>query len=283
MGGQAAQKVRKAVFPVAGFGTRFLPATKSMPKELMPVVDRPLIQYAAEEAVRAGIDTLIFVTGRHKRAIEDHFDSNPELEAALRAKGRHGEADMVKNILPEGVECVFVRQPEQLGLGHAVLCAERVVGEEPFAVLLADDFIKAQGVGVTADLVRAYGASGRSQLSVMRVAGEAISSYGVVVPGEAAGSVAGLVEKPKFADAPSDLASIGRYVLTPDIFDLLRVQGAGAAGEIQLADAIDWQARDGAVEAVTLNGKRFDCGSVAGYLESIGAEVEARRPAHCNH
>jgi len=276
MGGQAAQKVRKAVFPVAGFGTRFLPATKSMPKELMLVVDRPLIQYAAEEAVRAGIDTLIFVTGRHKRAIEDHFDSNPELDAALRAKGRHAEADMVKNILPEGVECVFVRQPEQLGLGHAVLCAERVVGDEPFAVLLADDFIKAVGDGVTSDLVRAYGASGRSQLSVMRVAGEAISSYGVVVPGEAAGSVAGLVEKPKFADAPSDLASIGRYVLTPDIFDLLRVQGAGAAGEIQLADAIDWQARDGAVEAVTLNGKRLDCGSVAGYLEAIGAEVGAR-------
>ena len=276
MVGQAVKKVRKAVFPVAGFGTRFLPATKSMPKELMPVVDRPLIQYAAEEAVRAGIDTLIFVTGRHKRAIEDHFDSNPELEAALRAKGRHGEADMVKNILPEGVECVFVRQPEQLGLGHAVLCAERVVGDEPFAVLLADDFIKAEGVGVTSELVRAYGASGRSQLSVVRVAGEAISSYGVVVPGAAAGSVAGLVEKPKFADAPSDLASIGRYVLTPDIFDVLRSLGAGPGGEIQLADAIDRQARYGAVEAVTLNGQRFDCGSVAGYLEAIGAEVGAR-------
>ena len=268
--------VRKAVFPVAGFGTRFLPATKSMPKELMPVVDKPLIQYAAEEAVRAGIDTLIFVTGRHKRAIEDHFDSNPELEAALRAKGRHAEADMVRNILPAGVECVFVRQPEQRGLGHAVLCAERVVGDEPFAVLLADDFIKAEGAGITADLVRAYVASGKSQLSVMRVGGEAISSYGVVVPGEVAGSVAGLVEKPKFADAPSDLASIGRYVLTPDIFDVLRGQGAGTGGEIQLSDAIDRQARDGAVEAVTLDGQRFDCGSVAGYLEAIGEEVKAR-------
>ena len=268
--------VRKAVFPVAGFGTRFLPATKSMPKELMPVVDKPLIQYAAEEAARAGIDTLIFVTGRHKRAIEDHFDSNPELEAALRAKGRHAEADMVRNILPEGVECVFVRQPEQRGLGDAVLCAERVVGGEPFAVLLADDFIAAEGRGVTADLVRAYEASGQSQLSVMRVAGEAISRYGVVVPGGWGGEVAGLVEKPKFEDAPSDLASIGRYVLTPDIFDILRGQAAGAGGEIQLADAIDTQARAGAVGAVELEGRRFDCGSVRGYLDAILAVADRR-------
>lgn len=268
--------VRKAVFPVAGFGTRFLPATKSMPKELMPIVDKPLIQYAAEEAVRAGIDTLIFVTGRHKRAIEDHFDSNPELEAALRAKGRHAEADMVRNILPEDVECVFVRQPEQRGLGHAVLCAERVVGGEPFAVLLADDFIAAEGRGVTADLVRAYEASGQSQLSVMRVAGEAVSRYGVVVPGARDGEVAGLVEKPKFEDAPSDLASIGRYVLTPDIFDILRGQAAGSGGEIQLADAIDTQARAGAVGAVELEGRRFDCGSVRGYLDAILSVADRR-------
>jgi UTP--glucose-1-phosphate uridylyltransferase len=269
-------RVRKAVFPVAGFGTRFLPATKSMPKELMPVVDKPLIQYAAEEAVCAGIDTLIFVTGRHKRAIEDHFDGNPELEGALRAKGRHAEADMVRNILPEGVECVFVRQPEQLGLGHAVLCAERVVGGEPFAVLLADDFIVAEGAGVTAELVRAYEASGQSQLSVMRVEGEAISRYGVVVPRGQGGEVAGLVEKPKFEDAPSDLASIGRYVLTPDIFDILRGQAAGAGGEIQLADAIDTQARGGTVRAVELVGRRFDCGSVRGYLEAILSVADRR-------
>jgi UTP--glucose-1-phosphate uridylyltransferase len=148
------KKVRKAVFPVAGFGTRFLPATKAMPKELLPIVDKPLIQYAAEEAIKAGIDTLIFVTGRHKRAIEDHFDSNPELEFALRAKGKDEQADMVHNILPQGVECIFVRQPEQLGLGPAVLCAERAVGPEPFAVLLADDFLTFDGDGVTADLVR---------------------------------------------------------------------------------------------------------------------------------
>lgn len=217
---------------MAGFGTRFLPATKSMPKELMPLVDKPLIQYAAEEAVRAGIDTLIFVTGRHKRAIEDHFDSNPELEAALRAKGKYEQADMVRNILPEGLECVFVRQPEQLGLGHAVLCAERVVGDEPFAVLLADDFIVAEGEGVTADLVRAFEATGKSQLSVMKVEGQDIAKYGVIVPGENKGDVLGLIEKPKYEDAPSDLASIGRYVLTPDLFEILRGQEPGAGGEI---------------------------------------------------
>lgn len=259
---------------MAGFGTRFLPATKSMPKELMPVVDKPLIQYAAEEAVRAGIDTLIFVTGRHKRAIEDHFDSNPELEAALRAKGKHEQADMVRNILPTNVECVFVRQPEQLGLGHAVLCAERVVGDEPFAVLLADDFIVANGVGVTGDLVRAFEATGKSQLSVMQVEGEDISKYGVVVPGEDKGSVLGLIEKPKFEDAPSDLASIGRYVLEPDVFEILRGQEPGAGGEIQLADTINEMAKTGRVAATVIGGQRFDCGSVRGYLDAILAMAE---------
>ena len=254
---------------MAGFGTRFLPATKSMPKELMPVVDKPLIQYAAEEAVRAGIDTLIFVTGRHKRAIEDHFDSNPELEAALRAKGKHEQADMVRNILPEGVECVFVRQPEQLGLGHAVLCAERVVGNEPFAVLLADDFIVTEGAGVTADLVRAFEATGKSQLSVMKVEGEEIAKYGVVVPGEGEGAVLELVEKPKYEDAPSDLASIGRYVLTPDVFAILRQQEPGTGGEIQLADAICTMAVWGKVASVALDGRRFDCGSVEGYVDAV--------------
>jgi len=265
-------RLRKAVFPVAGFGTRFLPATKAMPKELLPIVDKPLIQYAAEEAIAAGIDTLIFVTGRNKRAIEDHFDNNQELEMALRAKGKHEQADMVKNILPEGIECIFVRQAEQLGLGHAVLCAERVVGDEPFAVLLADDFLTiGEGGGVTSDLVRAFGATGRTQLSVMEVDGPDISKYGVVVPGSVPGSVAGLVEKPFAEDAPSNMACIGRYVLTPDIFDILRTQPAGAGGEVQLADAINGQAANGAVEAVTLRGRRFDCGSVQGYLDAIMA------------
>ena len=265
------KKVRKAIFPVAGFGTRFLPATKSMPKELLPIVDKPLIQYAAEEAVRAGIDTLIFVTGRHKRAIEDHFDSNPELEAALWAKGKYDQAEMVRSILPEGVECVFVRQAEQLGLGHAVLCAERVVGDEPFAILLADDFILSDGPGVTSDLVRAFEESGKSHLSVMQVTGEDIAKYGVVVPGPDDGSVLGLIEKPKFEDAPSDLASIGRYVLTPNIFEILRRQEPGAGGEIQLADAINEMASNADVALTILDGWRFDCGSVQGYLDGIFA------------
>ena len=263
------RKVRKAVFPAAGFGTRFLPATKAMPKELLPIVDKPLIQYAAEEAIAAGIDTLIFVTGRNKRAIEDHFDNNQELEAALRAKCKHEQADMVKNILPDGVECIFVRQSEQLGLGHAVLCAERAVGDEPFAVILADDFLIGEGPGATAELVKAFELSRRTQLSVMKVDGPNISKYGVVVPGSTMGSVRGLVEKPRMEDAPSNLASIGRYVLTPDIFDILRSQPPGAGGEIQLADAINTQAIKGAVEAVVLRGRRFDCGSVQGYLDAI--------------
>lgn len=269
--------IRKAVFPVAGFGTRFLPATKAMPKELLPIIDKPLIQYAAEEAIAAGIDTLIFVTGRNKRAIEDHFDSNQELEAALRLKGKDAQADMVRNILPEGVQCIFVRQPEQLGLGHAVLCAERCVGGEPFAVLLADDFLTYDGAGPTADLVKAYDNSGCTQLSVMEVNGPDISKYGVIVPGEGARNVAGLVEKPAFDLAPSNLASIGRYVLTPDIFDILRSQAPGAGGEIQLADAINTQALAGSVEALLLNGRRFDCGAVRGYLDAILSVADRRQ------
>ena len=268
--------IRKAVFPVAGFGTRFLPATKAMPKELLPIVDKPLIQYAAEEAIAAGIDTLIFVTGRNKRAIEDHFDNNQELEMALRVKGKYDQAEMVKNILPAGVECIFVRQPEQLGLGHAVLCAERVVGDDPFAVLLADDFLTYEGDGIVSDLVSAYELSGKTQLSVMEVDGPDISKYGVVVPNGGSDFVAGLVEKPDANKAPSNLASIGRYVLTPDIFDILRTQPVGAGGEVQLADAINTQATKGAVQSVNLNGLRFDCGSVEGYLDAI-MHVAGRR------
>lgn len=262
-------KIKKAVFPVAGFGTRFLPATKAMPKELLPIVDKPLIQYAAEEAVRAGIDTLIFVTGRNKRAIEDHFDSNHELEAALRLKGKNKQADMISNILPKGVECIFVRQSEQLGLGHAVLCAERVVGGEPFAVLLADDFLTFDHDGVTADLVRAYESSAKSQLSTMTVKGPDISNYGVLVPIGETNKISGLIEKPKYEDAPSELASIGRYVLSPDIFKVLKDLKPGRNGEIQLADAINILAKRDQVEAVKLLGNRFDCGSVRGYISAI--------------
>ena len=265
--------VRKAVFPVAGFGTRFLPATKAMPKELLPIIDKPLIQYAAEEAILAGIETLIFVTGRNKRAIEDHFDANLELETALRAKGKHEQADMVHNILPSGVECIFVRQADQLGLGHAILCAERVVGTEPFAVLLADDFLTQQSASITSnvtnDLKNAFETSGKTQLSVMQVLGPDISRYGVVVQGYPQGAVAGIVEKPNFEEAPSDMASIGRYILTPDIFDVLRDLPAGSGGEIQLADAINIQAKRGKVNSVPSTALRFDCGSVDGFVAAI--------------
>lgn len=270
------QKITKAVFPVAGFGTRFLPATKAMPKELIPIINKPLIQYAAEEAIAAGIDTLIFVTGRNKRSIEDHFDSNNELEAALRAGGKEEQADMVRNILPPGVECIFVRQPEQLGLGHAVLCAERVVGNDTFAVLLADDFLTDYLPGVTADLISAYELNGKSQLSVMKVEGPDISKYGVIVPDADGTGIIGLSEKPNIADAPSNLASIGRYVLTPDIFQILRGVPKDTGGEIQLADAINIQASRGAVDTVKLNGKRFDCGSVNGFIEATNFEFKKR-------
>jgi UTP--glucose-1-phosphate uridylyltransferase len=263
------KKIKKAVLPVAGFGTRFLPATKAMPKELLPIIDKPLIQYAVEEAILAGVDTLIFVTGRNKRAIEDHFDSNFELETALRKKGKDIQADMVRNIIPPNVECIFVRQSEQLGLGHAVLCAERVVGNEPFAVLLADDFITLHKRGVTADLINAFNLSQKNQLSVMEVLREDISKYGVIIPKNDNMSVAGLVEKPSVDDAPSNIASIGRYILKPEIFDILHSQTPGAGGEIQLSDAINLMAIQNDVESVLLKGKRFDCGSVRGYLDAI--------------
>ena len=270
-------KIKKAVFPVAGFGTRFLPATKAMPKELLPIVDKPLIQYAAEEAIAAGIDTLIFVTGRNKRAIEDHFDANNELETMLRVKGKDAQADMVRNIIPAGVECIFVRQAEQLGLGHAVLCAERAVGNDPFAVLLADDFLTDYEPGVTADLAQAFASSGKSQLSVMEVDGPDISKYGVVLLNGSGAGIAGLVEKPDADHAPSNLASIGRYVLTPDIFETLRGLSAGSGGEIQLADAINIHAQQGSVETLRLNGLRFDCGSLLGFMEASNHKFRERQ------
>ena len=267
--------IRKAVFPVAGFGTRFLPATKAMPKELLPIVDKPLIQYAAEEAIAAGIDTLIFVTGRNKRAIEDHFDANNELETMLRAgqrcAGRHGAQHHSRR---SGV--YICASGRTTGSGPRVLCAERAVGGDPFAVLLADDFLTAYEPGVTADLVQAFASSGKSQLSVMEVDGPDISKYGVVVPNGSGAGIVGLVEKPDASDAPSNLASIGRYVLTPDIFDTLRGLKAGSGGEIQLADAINIHAQQGSVETVRLNGRRFDCGSVDGFLQAMLHELRVR-------
>jgi UTP--glucose-1-phosphate uridylyltransferase len=270
------RKIKKAVFPVAGFGTRFLPATKAMPKELLPIVDKPLIQYAVEEAIVAGIDTLIFVTGRNKRAIEDHFDVNKELELALRSKGKNEQAEMVHNIIPPHVECIFVRQPEQLGLGHAVLCAERAVAGEPFAVLLADDFLTDYAPGVTADLIGAFEKTGNSQLSVMLVDEAYISQYGVIIPSSDGPGIQGVVEKPRQGEAPSNLASIGRYILTSDIFDTLRSLPAGSGGEIQLADALNLHAQDGLLNAIKLNGKRFDCGSVDGFMSASAHEYSKR-------
>jgi UTP--glucose-1-phosphate uridylyltransferase len=270
------EKIKKAVFPVAGLGTRFLPATKAMPKELLPIVDKPLIQYAVEEAIAAGIDTLIFITGRNKRAIEDHFDVNKELELALRSKGKNAQADMVRNIIPPHVECIFVRQAEQLGLGHAVLCAERAVAGDPFAILLADDFLTDYIPGATADLVGAFEKTGNSQISVMPVDEAYISQYGVVIPSADGHGVLGMVEKPRQDEAPSNLASIGRYILTPDIFDTLRTLPAGSGGEIQLADALNLHAQDGLLEAIELNGKRFDCGSVDGFMSASAYEYAKR-------
>ena len=270
------KKIKKAVFPVAGFGTRFLPATKAMPKELLPIVDKPLIQYAVEEAIAAGIDTLIFVTGRNKRAIEDHFDVNKELELALHSKGKNEQADMVRNIVPSHVECIFVRQAEQLGLGHAVLCAERAVAGEPFAVLLADDFLTDYAPGVTADLVDAFEKTGNSQLSVMPVDEAYISQYGVIIPSTDGHGVIGMVEKPRQDEAPSNQASIGRYILTPDIFDTLRTLPAGSGGEIQLSDALNLHAQDGLLEAIRLKGIRFDCGSIDGFMSASVHEYSKR-------
>ena len=270
------RKIKKAVFPVAGFGTRFLPATKAMPKELLPIVDKPLIQYAVEEAIVAGIDTLIFVTGRNKRAIEDHFDVNKELELALRSKGKNEQANMVRNIVPPQVECIFVRQAEQLGLGHAVLCAERAVAGDPFAVILADDFLTDYAPGVTADLVNAFEKTGKSQLSVMQVDEAYISQYGVIIPSSDGHGVLGVVEKPRQDEAPSNLASIGRYILSTDIFDLLRTLPAGSRGEIQLADALNLHAQSGLLEAIQLRGKRFDCGSVDGFMDASAHEYAKR-------
>jgi len=262
-------KLNIAVFPVAGYGTRFLPITKAMPKELLPVLDKPLIQHAVEEAVAAGIETLIFVTGRNKRAIEDHFDRNLELEASLISKNKLEAAKMVSNILPSNVECIFVRQPEQLGLGNAVLCAERVVGDNPFVVLLADDFLTKNKYNTSECLINAFMATGKSQLSAMEVDKSEVSKYGIISPSLNSNAVLSMVEKPKINEAPSNLASIGRYVLTPDIFSILRELKPGFGNEIQLTDAINVQARNNAVEFVHLASKRFDCGSLQGYLQAI--------------
>jgi UTP--glucose-1-phosphate uridylyltransferase len=263
-----AQRVRKAVFPVAGLGTRFLPATKAMPKEMLPVVDKPLIQYAVEEAAAAGIEQMIFVTGRNKRAIEDHFDRVPELERQLEITKKRDLLEALMSATPNGVSFVYVRQSEQLGLGHAVLCAEPVVGDEPFAVILADDLIDASP-GATAQLIETYNRTNASVLAVENVPKEDTSKYGIVATERLNSTeerVTGMVEKPDPAEAPSTLAVVGRYVLRPEIFAELATTGRGRGGEIQLTDAIARRVDRDEVVARRFTGKRFDCGSKLGFM-----------------
>ena len=274
--------VRKAVFPVAGLGTRFLPATKASPKEMLPVVDKPLIQYAVEEAYEAGIRDMVFVTGRSKRAIEDHFDTAYELENELENAGKREMLALVRSIAPDDMNCLFVRQPRSLGLGHAVLCAEPLVGNEPFAVILADDLMTGEpgGPGVMAQMTAAFAKQGRSLLAVQEVPLEHTKRYGIV-KGESAGGalirVDEIVEKPAPEKAPSRMGVAGRYVLTPRIFEEIRNQPQGVGGEIQLTDAIARLMQHETVYAYQYAGKRYDCGSKEGFLEAT-VELALQHP-----
>ncbi|TWG89242.1 UTP--glucose-1-phosphate uridylyltransferase [Cupriavidus gilardii J11] len=263
-------RVTKAVFPVAGLGTRFLPATKASPKEMLPVVDKPLIQYAVEEAMAAGITEMIFVTGRSKRAIEDHFDKAYELEVELEAKNKQALLEVVRSIKPSHVECFYVRQPEALGLGHAVLCAEKLVGDTPFAVMLADDLLDGQPP-VMKQMVDLYNHYHNSILGVEEISPEQSKSYGVVDGrewDEGVIKVAGIVEKPEPENAPSNLGVVGRYILTPRIFEHIRNLKPGAGGEFQLTDAIQSLLGQEQVLAYRYQGVRYDCGSKLGYLKA---------------
>jgi UTP--glucose-1-phosphate uridylyltransferase len=273
------KRLKKAVFPVAGLGSRFLPVTKASPKEMLPVVDKPLIQYAVEEAAAAGITDMIFVTGRNKRAIEDHFDKAYEIETELEKKNKNGLLSMVRSVLPEGVRCIYIRQAEPLGLGHAVLCAQPVVGDDPFAVILADDLMDSQPPAI-ARMAEIFAREQCSLLGVEEVPRDATASYGIVTIDEMQGDTArihSIVEKPKPKDAPSNLAVIGRYVLTNRIFDMLARVTPGAGGEIQLTDGISALLAQERALAVRLPGRRFDCGSKLGYLQAT-VEYGVRHP-----
>jgi UTP--glucose-1-phosphate uridylyltransferase len=266
------KKITKAVFPVAGLGTRFLPITKASPKEMLPVVDKPLIQYAVEEAAAAGITDMIFITGRNKRAIEDHFDKAYELETELQLRNKTALLEQVQAATPRGINCVYIRQTEALGLGHAVLCAEPVVVDEPFAVLLADDLIDAP-VPVMKQMVDLAARESASTIGVMNVSPEETASYGIVEAerepaGERVGRITRIVEKPKPGTSSSTLAVVGRYVLTPRIFHHLRTMPTGAGGEIQLTDGIARLLQEERVLAYEFEGRRYDCGSKLGYLEA---------------
>lgn len=263
--------VRKVVFPVNGLGTRFLPATKAMPKEMLPIVDKPLIQYAVEEAARAGITEMIFVTGRNKRAIEDHFDAHPELERELEEKGKDELLEIVRSILPHNIHCIYLRQPKALGLGHAVLCAQPVVGDDPFAVILADDLIDAPK-GCIGQLIEARASvGGGSVVAVQDVAPEETKKYGIVSVDDGSLTtprVRGIVEKPDPSVAPSRMAVIGRYVFEADIFDHLARLLPGVGGEIQLTDGIAASLENVPTYAHRFEGTRFDCGSKQGFIDA---------------
>ncbi len=264
-------KIRKAVFPVAGLGTRFLPATKASPKEMLPIVDKPLIQYAVEEAVEAGAEVLVFITSRTKRAISDHFDRAYELETELSLRGRKHELALVQDIVPDDVTCVYIRQAEALGLGHAVLCAEPVVGDEPFYVVLADDLIAGESNSPLRQMRNVYERFGNSVIGVERVAHEETNRYGIITPepaGERLYKIKQIVEKPKTGEAPSTLGVVGRYLLTPGIFKTLKNTDKGAGGEIQLTDAIQALLSQENVYAYEYAGVRYDCGSKLGYLKA---------------
>ena len=268
---QQNRRVRKAVFPVAGLGTRFLPATKTVPKEMLPVVDRPLIQYAVDEAIEAGCDTLVFVTNRYKHAVADYFDKAYELEQKLERAGKQEQLELVRNVLPEGVRAVFVTQPEARGLGHAVLCAEHVIDEEPFAVLLADDLIDAR-VPVMRQMADVAAREEASVIGVMTILPEETGKYGVVEAGTLSGGFAPverIVEKPRPGTTASRLGVVGRYVLSPRIFHHLRAMPADAGGEIQLTDGIARLVDEEKVLAYAFDGRRYDCGSKLGYLEAM--------------
>ncbi len=260
--------IRKAVFPVAGLGTRFLPATKAIPKEMLPVVDRPLIQYAVDEAIEAGIEHMIFVTGRGKSTIEDHFDMAYELEHTMSSRGK--DISILDGTRLKPGNCTYVRQQEPLGLGHAIWCARDIIGDEPFAVLLPDEFMYGE-TGCMKQMVSAYEQEGGNLLSVLEIDQDKVSSYGVVDPGNSKGAlteVKGLVEKPSVQDAPSNLIISGRYILQADVMRTLEDQEAGSGGEIQLTDAMARMIGNQAFHAVTFDGRRFDCGSKVGYLEA---------------
>ncbi len=264
--------IRKAVFPVAGLGTRFLPATKANPKEMLPIVDKPLIQYAVEEAVAAGVDKLIFITSSAKRAIEDHFDKNYELESELEKKGKQQLLEIVRSVVPDGASCIYVRQPEALGLGHAVMCARPVVGDDPFAVILADDLIEDGPRGVLRQMTDVFNERQCTLLGVEEVPASDTDKYGIVksVDGayERLAKVVSIVEKPAPEVAPSNLAVVGRYILTPRIFDMLEKTPRGSGGEIQLTDGIAALLNEEEVLAYRFEGKRYDCGSKLGYLKA---------------